>query len=1018
MSFLTEATATLDYDTYDYSLPHTKTIDLIGEEFVKKESSCGESPNSHQIFQLSATTAVPGSYTTTLPQFAHSTSSLPSISSATEDNGVHYYNLDDLSRSFTGNFVDNFVFDLSENLEYLVKNDPDQIPCITTTSDFAKVQVVSLPTQPLPASSAQQFANSKPMTISLPTIPDSRFAPLGSNSQISRSTPTTCSSMPFTSFPTIDTTKLTGQLTVVQELPEVGRLVFQEIKTENDSIANILDGMKTEDTTIPLDYTVSPTSTSPLNLVNYINKKGVKRVVAPVQQVPPGAKRSRNVIVVQGQNGQIIQTTTSNGMQSYNQVDASRTSPHHNMGNDLVQSSEVITSTTNRMLLDPPSPQNFSDMESLLMKKELKPKTVSPKSSSFINSKFNGNASVPSSKICNWVFENGQVCGKTFSKSYNLVVHMRMHEDIRPFACNHCDQTFRQKAHLQRHETTHGIQTKNFYRASPSSKKKKKKSPCGKTNKNLQDRLSGISANLSRQAHRSPGESEDDTEADDFMEDDEEDLYTPNSQKVKPMPARKYSDNDLENREDTELDSHQLELEVSKAEAELANREKIKSMLQQMQDPLSLSQDGLHFSKNQSDSKGQFLVKQECIMDRKENLEILNLTHRPEDDENSTVQDIIKNVTNTPTLEQKLESSSILNCENVLLNTERMNNNKAAVIVSIPSMFTSVSQSPNSTQYSTKLLSNSLAETFSTSLPQLTSRNYSLAYSLASTSLPQVVSSTQFPNQPSNHHLQQLQPPTTLYTSNKTILQPAQTTSVPAPTTFSTFTSSVASSKNQLVIENLEEHSPEIQAEILNALLADEGCMSGKGYSDADQVQEVIIGLENHKVTPSFRPRTRSRSLSSGAEDPREEEIYRDPGLPQGWWVLKRRRVESNIWDNYYYSPQGYRFRGKFEIKKFLDEGVLPKGVKNPTLRFPPVPVEQLPLREDSYSPRKSSQSPAMPSTNLLLLQDTNTLAQTLIANLKPEPMEHLQNALNGEPRLIPDCLSLGIASSPLSSVS
>lgn len=484
------------------------------------------------------------------------------------------------------------------------------------------------------------------------------------------------------------------------------------------------------------------------------------------------------------------------------------------------------------------------------------------------------------------------------------------------------------------------------------------------------------------------------------------------------MPARKYSDNDLENREDTELDSHQLELEVSKAEAELANREKIKSMLQQMQDPLSLSQDGLHFSKNQSDSKGQFLVKQECIMDRKENLEILNLTHRPEDDENSTVQDIIKNVTNTPTLEQKLESSSILNCENVLLNTERMNNNKAAVIVSIPSMFTSVSQSPNSTQYSTKLLSNSLAETFSTSLPQLTSRNYSLAYSLASTSLPQVVSSTQFPNQPSNQHIQQLQPPTTLYTSNKTILQHAQTTSVPAPTTFSTFTSSVASSKNQLVIENLEEHSPEIQAEILNALLADEGCMSGKGYSDADQVQEVIIGLENHKVTPAFRPRTRSRSLSSGADDPREEEIYRDPGLPQGWWVLKRRRVESNIWDNYYYSPQGYRFRGKFEIKKFLDEGVLPKGVKNPTLRFPPVPVEQLPLREDSYSPRKSSQSPAMPSTNLLLLQDTNTLAQTLIANLKPEPMEHLQNALNGEPRLIPDCLSLGIASSPLSSVS
>ena len=53
-----------------------------------------------------------------------------------------------------------------------------------------------------------------------------------------------------------------------------------------------------------------------------------------------------------------------------------------------------------------------------------------------------------------------QVCGKTFAKSYNLVVHMRMHEDVRPFGCSFCDQTFRQKAHLQRHETTHGVGVK------------------------------------------------------------------------------------------------------------------------------------------------------------------------------------------------------------------------------------------------------------------------------------------------------------------------------------------------------------------------------------------------------------------------------------------------------------------------------------------------------------------------------------------------------------------------------
>ena len=34
---------------------------------------------------------------------------------------------------------------------------------------------------------------------------------------------------------------------------------------------------------------------------------------------------------------------------------------------------------------------------------------------------------------------------------------MRMHQDIRPFPCGVCEQTFRQKAHLQRHEATHGI---------------------------------------------------------------------------------------------------------------------------------------------------------------------------------------------------------------------------------------------------------------------------------------------------------------------------------------------------------------------------------------------------------------------------------------------------------------------------------------------------------------------------------------------------------------------------------
>ena len=108
-------------------------------------------------------------------------------------------------------------------------------------------------------------------------------------------------------IPTIDTTKLTGQLSVVQELPEVSKLVFQEVKQEPDSIVNILENMKQESNSLsPLDYTVSSTTgETPLNLVNNL-AKGVKRVTAPVQQIPHHSKRIKNVYVVQGQGGQQI----------------------------------------------------------------------------------------------------------------------------------------------------------------------------------------------------------------------------------------------------------------------------------------------------------------------------------------------------------------------------------------------------------------------------------------------------------------------------------------------------------------------------------------------------------------------------------------------------------------------------------------------------------------------------------------------------------------------------------------
>merc|ERR1712223_2047752 len=103
---------------------------------------------------------------------------------------------------------------------------------------------------------------------------------------------------------------------------EVSRLVFQEVKQEEgrDSIVNILETMKQEEpgSLSPLDYTVSSTSEGPLNLVNNL-AKGIKRVTAPVQNLPHDAKRMKNVYIVQGQNGQqIIQELPASYMNAYN----------------------------------------------------------------------------------------------------------------------------------------------------------------------------------------------------------------------------------------------------------------------------------------------------------------------------------------------------------------------------------------------------------------------------------------------------------------------------------------------------------------------------------------------------------------------------------------------------------------------------------------------------------------------------------------------------------------------------
>jgi ribosomal protein S21 len=541
----------------------------------------------------------------------------------------------------------------------------------------------------------------------------------------------------------------------------------------------------------------------------------------------------------------------------------------------------------------------------------MKAKSSSPKLT--MAKPING-AAVPSSKTCNWVFENGQVCGKTFSKSYNLVVHMRMHEDIRPFACTLCDQTFRQKAHLQRHETTHGIQTKNFYRT-PSSKKKKKRASSPKLSKSLQDRLTRVNHNLGKNG---VGE---DSEGEEYMEDDEDDIYVPNGNPAKRMPVmtRKYSDSDKDqaNGLDTEMDSEGV---VSTTPANHL-------------DP--------------SDVRDQLQAKQERALCRK-------LVSRQEDADTSTVQDILQTVNSVPTLE-KLESTPFLNCDSLLLRA-------------LPSSRPIMSTGSNTTAFPVT------STTFNhpnTSLPHITK----LVESTSISSSPACSASSTLPvslfnNNPSaqtNILFTTLSSPclTSPVSSSHKSLSFIET-SVPAVSSVSassSFNGNSVSKNQQLVIDNIDDHSPEIQAEILNALLADET------YGDTSSDQEIW-----------------------------EEEIFRLTTLPSAWWVSRRRKAGSQLGDLSYYSPQGYCFKTRQEIQEFLQNHALPKDLRTSELRSPPLPIEQIPIIEESYIQRVAS-----PVHSL----DTNSIAQALIANLKPEPIESLKEALNSEPKLR-DSLSLG----------
>lgn len=259
--------------------------------------------------------------------------------------------------------------------------------------------------------------------------------------------------------------------TLVHELP--GDIVtIQEAKTvRSDAISSILEEMK-EDGLTSTDHMTEYATAIPVALTSDPKKTTIKRVAAPASTVflpqngnnATGGSKPRLIFAghTLPQGAIPIQINGLNAIP----ISAVKSIP---MNTTVISVSPSSTTSTTTMAAHAPSSPANNRKSNGSKKLHVSKVTNNNSSSSPGNGSFhkiqnnlasNINKAIGNNKTCNWVFENGEVCGKTFSKSYNLVVHMRMHEDVRPFGCSLCDQTFRQKAHLQRHETTHGIGVK------------------------------------------------------------------------------------------------------------------------------------------------------------------------------------------------------------------------------------------------------------------------------------------------------------------------------------------------------------------------------------------------------------------------------------------------------------------------------------------------------------------------------------------------------------------------------
>ena len=192
--------------------------------------------------------------------------------------------------------------------------------------------------------------------------------------------------------------------------------------------------------------------TQPLNLATIqggqaIQVQGIKRVA---QSSPGGGIVSKKVIIATINGTQRILTPVSSP-----QMIAVKSNPAQRLVT-AEASLQAAAGTPLTIIQQKPTLQQAQ--QQLLLQQRPKLAVTSPTAVKSVDN-----------KTCRWKFENGQICGKVFTKTYNLTVHMRMHQDIRPFPCTICEQTFRQKAHLQRHEATHGID-------STAGRKRRKKS--------------------------------------------------------------------------------------------------------------------------------------------------------------------------------------------------------------------------------------------------------------------------------------------------------------------------------------------------------------------------------------------------------------------------------------------------------------------------------------------------------------------------------------------------------------